>query len=538
MTSLRDVLLAAIKSLLRGKSFLQAILAFWINPATATAQDAKPKATAPAVSARTTADFLAEAELLLLDSARGAGLRDFATRLKRQFHQGLRSNPACMLPSYNHQVPNGRERGQFLALDVGGSTLRVALVELRGRDSKGEASSIVEINSFKIDHEIRGLRGPAFFDWMAARIVETVAKGSKQGHAPEDPLLVGLAWSFPIEQTSSKGGKLGAMGKGFLAGEGLLGQDLGDIIEVACKKRGLHVELSAIVNDSSACLLSEAYLTSSTRFGLILGTGVNIAVHLPVATIGPPKYGVRPDTWWDKASHVIVNTELGMFGKEILPLTKWDHLLLDSHPRPDFQPIEHLVSGYYLGEVCRLALIEAIESVGIFGGVVPPSLLAPYSLDTETLSLIEADETPLFDAGLQTFMARHPSSVDPTTVDIATLRTLSSYISRRSASIVAASLYALWELKHETETEFIESLSTDSLFKAETEAELDISRTTVAFNGSVIEHYPGYRANLQKYLDDLVASSGRHSAGVSIELVAARESSLLGAAVALACLEE
>lgn len=179
------------------------------------------------------------------------------------------------------------------------------------------------------------------------------------------------------------------MGKGFRAEEGLVGQDLGDIIEAACKKRGLYVELSAIVNDSSATLLSEAYLTPSTRFGLILGTGCNIAVHLPVGTIDRPKYGERPASWHDKASHVIVNTELGMFGKGILPLTRWDRLLLKSHPRPDFQPLEHLVSGYYIGEVCRLALVEAVETTGIFGGILPTSLSTPYSLDTETLSLIE-----------------------------------------------------------------------------------------------------------------------------------------------------
>lgn len=188
------------------------------------------------------------------------------------------------------------------------------------------------------------------------------------------------------------------MGKGFLAAKGLLGQDLGDIIKFACKKQGLDVELSAIVNDSTATLLSQAYINASTRFSLILGTGVNIAVHLPVQTIGQPKFGVRPDSWFEKASHVIVNTELGMFGKDYLPFTRWDRLLNTTHPKPDFQPLEHFVSGYYLGEVCRLALVEAIESAGLFGGVVPPSLLLPYSLDTETLSVIEAYVNPVMSA--------------------------------------------------------------------------------------------------------------------------------------------
>lgn len=191
-------------------------------------------------------------------------------------------------------------------------------------------------------------------------------------------------------QTSLQGGKLQGMGKGFLASNGLLGQDLGDIVRSACQDRGLHVELAAIVNDSTAALLSEAYINPMTRFSLILGTGVNIAAHLPVPTVGRDKFGRRPEGWFEKASHVIVNTELGMFGKGILPLTRWDSALNAAHLRPDFQPLEHLVSGCYLGEMCRLALLEAIDTTGIFGGVAPPSLLLPYSLDTETMSCIEA----------------------------------------------------------------------------------------------------------------------------------------------------
>lgn len=195
MTSLRDVFVAALKSLLRGKSFLQAILAFWVNPTAVSAQDAKLKP-APGVSL---AEFLKEAENLLLGPVDGGGLADFSAKLKRQFRQALLSNPACMLPSYNHQLPTGHERGQFLALDVGGSTLRVALVELGGRGRSTPASSVVQMDSFRIDTEVKSLRGLAFFDWMADRISQTVSRESKRGHCPDEPLLVGMAWSFPIE---------------------------------------------------------------------------------------------------------------------------------------------------------------------------------------------------------------------------------------------------------------------------------------------------------------------------------------------------
>ena len=108
-------------------------------------------------------------------------------------------------------------------------------------------------------------------------------------------------------------------------------------------------------------------------------------------------------------------------------------------------------------------------------------------------------------------------------------------MTRRSAAILAACVFALWELKAEAEEEYLRDLGDDlekSDFVADIKAEMELERTTVAFNGSVIEFYPEYQANCQGYIDSLLADSG------SIDLVPAKESSLLGAAVALACLEE
>lgn len=201
MTSLGESLVSALKSLFRGKSFLKTFLAFWTTPVAPVVpispQDAGAKANADPA-----ADFLAEAEHLLLGHIEAGGLMQFSRKLKRQFRERLRSNPECMLPSYNSQLPSGHETGQYLALDVGGSTLRVALVELRGRGVSGPEGSIIRMDSFKIDSDARNLRGTEFFDWMAERIHRTVAKDSARGHSPDHPLLMGLAWSFPIEYVS------------------------------------------------------------------------------------------------------------------------------------------------------------------------------------------------------------------------------------------------------------------------------------------------------------------------------------------------
>lgn len=57
----------------------------------------------------------------------------------------------------------------------------------------------------------------------------------------------------------------------------------------------------------------------------------------------------------------------------------------------------------------------------------------------------------------------------------------------------------------------------------------------MAFNGSVIENYPGYLDGCQRYIKELLQGNESTKAR-SIELVPAKESSLTGAAVALACI--
>ncbi|CAM1501942.1 Fc.00g039260.m01.CDS01 [Cosmosporella sp. VM-42] len=537
MATLRKTFLAAIvKSLLRGKTLIQAILAYCVSPL---AIKGDGKGRAGTATRRNVQDFLKEAEALFLGPVSGDGLQELSEGLKKQFLDRLQTSVECMLPSYSHQLPEGTECGRFLALDVGGSTLRVALVELRGRTAEDkQESEIVSMKNFFISPEIKDLEGMAFFDWMAERIKETLETGLQPDHSPGQPIPTALAWSFPIETTSLGGGKLQPMGKGFLAHRGLLGQDLGQIVKLACENHGLNVELRAILNDSSACLLSRSYSHTSTRFGLILGTGVNLAAYLPISAIGRTKFGKRPETWYDEASHVIVNTEMSMFGYDILPWTRWDRQLCAKHSRPDFQPLELLVSGMYLGEIGRYALIEAIETTGVFGGVVPPSLTVPYSLASETLSRVQGDTSADLAEACKLFATRHPSSHIPNTADLTVLKELASYISVRSSALVAACVYAFWDLRIDSQKAYVASIPESSPLRSAAEADIDLEETTVAFNGSVIESYTNYLASCQRYVDDLVGSQGKSStARGSIRLVPAKESSLLGAAVALACVE-
>lgn len=198
MATFRKTFLAAIiKSLLRGKSLVQAILAYWIRPVKL-GTDGKPRV--GTTSRRTIQEFLKEAEALLLGPVDRDGLQQLSRDLREQLLDRLQTDMQCMLPSYSHQLPRGTECGRFLALDVGGSTLRVALVELRGRTADvGEESKIISIQNYYIGPEIKALEGMAFFDWMAERILETLSAELEEHRSPDHPLPMSMAWSFPIE---------------------------------------------------------------------------------------------------------------------------------------------------------------------------------------------------------------------------------------------------------------------------------------------------------------------------------------------------
>ena len=164
--------------------------------------------------------------------------------LQAQYLEALAGNEACMLPSYNHLLPSGREKGIYFALDVGGSTFRVAVLELYGKGavSSNEAWNIITLQSFKIDDSVKELRGLAFFDWLAERLegVLETTEGLEERcpiSGERGNMNMGLSWSFPIEHTSLRSGRIQGMGKGFKSMEGLLGADLADVVQGACDRR-------------------------------------------------------------------------------------------------------------------------------------------------------------------------------------------------------------------------------------------------------------------------------------------------------------
>lgn len=135
--------------------------------------------------------------------------------------------------------------------------------------------------------------------------------------------------------------------------------------------------------------MTRAYQDDAVCFGLILGTGTNMAVNLPTSAFARSKFGDRPQSWHDEAVNAVVNTEFSMFGKDVLPTTRWDDYLNMHHTHPDFQPLEYMIGGRYMGEIVRLVLVEAIQTTGLFGGQFPDGFLEPYTVETITTAAFE-----------------------------------------------------------------------------------------------------------------------------------------------------
>lgn len=106
------------------------------------------------------------------------------------------SGLATMIPSYVTRMPTGNETGTYLALDLGGSTLRVSAVQLLGN---GQVK-VTEVRRL-ITGTLRSGTTDAFFDWVVdaiAELIETIPPRDDEQHQKQ-PLAMGVSWSFPLE---------------------------------------------------------------------------------------------------------------------------------------------------------------------------------------------------------------------------------------------------------------------------------------------------------------------------------------------------
>ncbi|KAF8324483.1 hexokinase-domain-containing protein [Cantharellus anzutake] len=310
-------------------------------------------------------------------------------RFIEEFDYGLSNygHPMAMIPTFVTGVPTGEEVGTFLALDLGGTNLRVCEVKLESkhkftlRQQKYQVSDSLKTGDAKI-----------LFDFLADSVSAFLTSIDSQIEGG-DYLPLGFTFSFPVEQTALDQGTLLTWTKGFSA-TGAQGKDVVRMLQDAFDRKRLHVKCVALVNDTVGTLLSRSYLVGGCLVGCIYGTGTNAAYLDEVSAFRKLPVDARAE-----GGKMVVNTEWGAFdnARNVLPFTEYDNKLDRESINPRKQAFEKLISGMYQGEIIR-NIIRMIYYFNLLirppnssPGYSTPSLNAHYGFDTALMSDIERD---------------------------------------------------------------------------------------------------------------------------------------------------
>ena len=291
-----------------------------------------------------------------------------AVALTEKFHaameRGLRGEKGglAMLPTYftaeGTSVPNDVP---VAVLDAGGSHLRAARVFWERGMAMVEQKEVLPMP---------GSEEPvtwAKFVKQCADLLEPRLEGTS---------LVGVCFCYPAESTPDGDLKVLAIDKEVEI-RGAKGKLVCASIAQELEKRG-HTGLSfTSLNDTTAALIrgrtSVPPRYGSDFAGMVMGTGVNTAINLPVERI--EKLGLKAD-----GTRMIVNMESGFFSD--VPQSDFDRLVDAATEKPGTSLFEKAVAGKYLGECCRHALRAAAQE-GLFEDeATAKRLKALKSLDT------------------------------------------------------------------------------------------------------------------------------------------------------------
>ncbi|ORX92054.1 hypothetical protein K493DRAFT_316823 [Basidiobolus meristosporus CBS 931.73] len=423
-------------------------------------------------------------------------------KIKEHFLEQIkvrRSDPKFngnMIPSFITDRATGDEVGQFLALDLGGTNLRVCLVTL-----KGQGQIALKQHKFNIPNSLKTGDHKELFQTMAQNVELFLGQISNQIDVDGKPLPLGFTFSYPIDQTAIDSGKLVRWNKGFDI-PGAVGRDVVQLLQYALDNLGLNVKVVAILNDTVGTLLASSYQDRNSVMGVILGTGSNTAFIEKTRNI------TKMDLSHIKSDDMIVNIEWGAFDNErvSLPCTMFDNHLDRESISPGSQIFEKMISGEYLGTLVQLVLFNLIDRRLIFDGRSSKMLNTPFSFETSYMSTIESDTTENL-TDTKSVLENSLDINDSTLTDRQMLKRICHMIGRRAARLAGAGLAAVVSARQDLLEQSV----------------------TIGIDGSLFEFYPGFEGNLTEAMRELLGSDIVEN---HIKLTMAKDGSGVGAALA------
>lgn len=371
-------------------------------------------------------------------------------------------------PTYVRSLPNGKEEGKFLSLDLGGTNFRVIVMELTP-----DQEFLMDNKIYAIPSHIMTGTGEGLFDHIAECLADFVYDRELQ----KEVLPLGFTFSFPCEQEGLAKARLVKWTKGFNCA-GVEGEDVVRLLQEAIERRGdVKIEVCAILNDTTGCLMSCAWSDERCRIGLILGTGTN-ACYLEeikdIHTIDQASFASQ--------KHMVINTEWGAFGDNSeldFVRTKWDRNVDEFSVNPGKQIFEKMISGMYMGELIRQVLVDLMKDDLIFFECNREKLLERGSFFTRFASEIESD--PVGDY-TRARMALQELDIDPdevTTEDYSSLRYICEVVSRRASFMASAGITALLK-------------------------KMDYRDVVIAIDGSLFRYHPHFKNVMQSRISQLM----------------------------------
>ncbi|KAK2762834.1 hexokinase A [Arachnomyces sp. PD_36] len=435
-------------------------------------------------------------ELFNVDQAK---LKQIVDHFIKELEKGLsvKGGNIPMNVTWVMGFPTGEEQGTFLALDMGGTNLRVCEIVLP--EEKGEFD--ITQSKYRMPEELKTGTAEELWEYVAdclQQFIEYHHEGEQLSKLP-----LGFTFSYPATQECVDHGILQRWTKGFDI-DGVEGQDVVPPLEAALAKRGLPIKVAALINDTTGTLIASAYTDPEMKIGCIFGTGVNAAYMENAGSVPKIAHLGLPDD-----TPIAINCEYGAFDNEhvVLPRTQYDIIIDRDSPRPGQQAFEKMTAGLYLGEIFRLVLLDLKDNKNglIFENEDVSKLRKPYTLDASFLSFIEED--PFENLSETQELFERKLSIKATKQELELCRRLAELIGIRAARISACGVAAICKKKN-------------------------ISSCHVGADGSVFNKYPHFKARGARALreildwdekekDRVILSSAEDGSGVGAALIAA-----------------
>jgi len=447
--------------------------------------------------------------------------KEFLIEATKLFHESMTTGLASkvpardympMIPTYVTGIPNGKEKGLYLAADLGGTNFRVCSIHLGG-----DHTFELKQSKFKIPVDLmQESTADDLFEFLAEKVKAFLDQHHAE-HDAQDKLKLGFTFSFPVNQTALNRGTLIRWTKGFDLPD-LVNKDVVELLQKHMTLLGIKVHVAALANDTVGTLLSRAYsndikkTNANTVVGAIFGTGTNGAYYETLENI--PK--LDKEDVPKGAKGMVINMEWGSFDNtlKVLPNTKYDQLVDEETANIGYHLFEKRISGMFLGELLRVALMDLFNRGLIFqdlyktrGGSLPHRIFEPWLISAEVLSYLQIDDSTnlkMSELVLENHL-RLPTNHEERLV----IQKLTQAISHRAAYLSAIPLAAV-------------------VSRVKDQFKDDDRDFEFGCDGSVVEFYPGFQLKILEavaLIDPLKGSSKK------IHLRIAKDGSGVGAAL-------